>query len=64
MNSKKVIIENFSQTNLAVIKLEPDDFKGYNLSVPKQTEGSSSSSQLSQNVAKSCNNKSGKVLLD
>ena len=42
------------------IKLEPDDFQESIVNISEQTEATSDSSELSQNIDKYCRNKTGK----
>ena len=42
------------------IKLEPDDFQESIVNISEQTEATSDSSELSQNIDKSCKSKTGK----
>ena len=42
------------------IKLEPDDIQESTVNISEQTESTSDSSELSQNIIKSCKRKTGK----
>ena len=59
-NSSKDVFENSVNNELTEIKLEPDEFQESIVNISEQTEATSDSSELSQNIENSCKSKTGK----
>ena len=60
-SSSNVVIETSVRKDLIEIKLEPDDFQKSIVNISEQTETTSDISELSQDVYKSCKNKTGQI---
>ena len=59
-SSSEVVIGNSVNNELTEIKLEPDDFQESIVNISEQTESTSDNSELSQNIDKFSNSKTGK----